>query len=272
MSTDKVSEYHVYKFSEINLEHSDRRIERDKLEIIDFPNLTPKENDNIEGLLSEVEVAQTNDFLIHDDVSKYRGLKKAREDSISETVEKRVADEVEKLKKEAFNKGYQDGLEKGMQELVAKEQKAVDQKIEEVGAMVHNVLTKQDELLNLQEKENYKFLREVTKWICLKELDKDNDYLERLFSKVISENKESTKISFVLGSGIRASFPEAVSVLKESFDQKYGENVQIKDGDQLDRDAIDVELEQTILKVGFNDQIQVLNELFSEIVGDYESP
>ena len=59
--------------------------------------------------------------------------------------------------------------------------------------MIENLISRQDELLKNQDQNINKLISDLVKWITLKEIEKDDKYLNKLINKLISENKESTK-------------------------------------------------------------------------------
>ena len=79
--------------------------------------------------------------------------------------------------------------------------------------MVSNLLSRQDELIKGQDQNINKLIRDLVKWITLKEIEKDDNYLVRLIDKIVEENKESSKINFHVGTGIIASFKDSIEVI-----------------------------------------------------------
>lgn len=267
MAIEKINNFEDYEFQEFD--RGKGKLSSEGAADFNFQRFS-KETDNLDEntLVKEFDVAHQQHFEIEESVVKLRKIQDAKENQINRLIGERVEKELEALKKEAYEEGYAKGIELGKEESRAEEKEAIQKSIQQVELMVSNLLSRQDELIKGQDQNINKLIRDLVKWITLKEIEKDDNYLVRLIDKIVEENKESSKINFHVGTGIIASFKDSIEVINEELTKKHGENVIIRESSSLSKDAIEVELESTIIKAGLSDQLSVLDELFQEGAGD----
>ena len=117
--------------------------------------------------------------------------------------------------------------------------------------MVNNILSKNDELVKIQGAQLNELVRDLTKWITLKELEKDDEYILRLATKMLEENKKTTTLSFQVGHGVGASFKSAIEKLDSSLEKIFEGRVELIENSNLDKDAIEVEIGSSFYKARF---------------------
>ena len=89
--------------------------------------------------------------------------------------------------------------------------------MQEFRGMINNLLKREEDIIKLQNKELSRLIRDFVKWITLKDLDKDDEYIYRLVSRIVDENKKSSKIIFQLGRGVVASFKVSIEEINKNL-------------------------------------------------------
>ena len=267
MAIEKVNKFEDYEFQEFG-QGKGKFSGQDAVDFSFQSFSRSRDNVDEQKLVEEYDVAHRENFEIEESVVTLRKIQVAKENQINRLIAERVEKELDALKKEAFDEGYAKGFELGKEESKAEEKEGIQKSIQRVELMVSNLLDRQDELIKGQDQNINKLIRDLVKWITLKEIEKDDDYFGRLIERIVEENKESSKINFHIGAGIVASFKDSIEIINEELAKKYGDNISIRESGSLSKDAIEVELESTIIKAGLNDQLIVLDELFQEGAGD----
>ena len=105
-------------------------------------------------------------------------------------------------------------------------------------------------------------MRDLIKWITLKELEEDDEYILRLATKMLNENKKNTTLSFQVGYGVGASFKNAIDKLDSTLDDMFEGRVELVEKSNLDKDAIEIEIGSSFYKADIKEQLAVLDQLF----------
>lgn len=207
--------------------------------------------------------AQKNNFRIAPIVLEHRGLLKQeqneREMQINDEVERRL----NLYKEQAFQEGLAQGISQGREEIFQQTKKDVESKLELVSQMTNDILSYQHEILETYKKEIYGLVRNLSKWVILKELKDDGHYLERLLEKLVMDI--NTKANLLIKVG-----PQNANKMDSVFDVVQGkvgqfQNVRLVIDDTLDQYGLVVESENGILNAEFKEQMMALDHLFESL-------
>lgn len=256
----KIDSYEFKDFSSVVADDSDT-IQEYQLEEFgeDF-----KRKDN-HGQIIRYERTNANEasFKISPIVKKHRGIsKQEREDQ-----EKRINDLVEKkfsmVEEEAYRLGYEKGLETGKQEIYEQLKAEVDEKVDILMEMINEVLAIKTELMQEQRFEIYDLLKSLTKWMTLKELTQDDDYIERLLLKLIQEIETKDNLLIQVNKNHFDKMPKVL----ERVEERLGEltNVRVEVDYDISEQGIIIESENGIINGSLDQQFKSLDKLFESV-------
>jgi flagellar assembly protein FliH len=220
-----------------------------------------KEQDII--VLKEKLLAKEEEFKISPIVREHRGYN----DQENREKENRIQDEVERritlLHEEAYQKGYEDGLESGKQEVFEQTRLETEQKLESLTELINEVLNAKEEILSIEKMEVYKLIRTLTKWVTLKELDDDGEYIRRLLEKLIVEMQTKTNLLVQVNESDFDQMPDVLNYLQK----KLGElkNVRVEIDQDVKTRGIILESENGIINGTMEEQFRSFDKLFESI-------
>ncbi len=214
------------------------------------------------SLIDEVDAGNKKDFIIDQKVFDLRKHRSAKKNELEKKIEDRIQNEIIKIKETAYREGFEKGLSDGVQKAYSEQEEVVSRKTQELNGMIDNLLNRENEIIKLQDNELRILIRDLVKWITLKELEEDDQYITRLIKKIVEENKKSSKISFQLGKGVVASFNESIEKINESLAETYNGQVDLIANPSLSKDAIEVELGNSILRADIKEQLKVFDLIF----------
>lgn len=227
----------------------------------------PKDHQKI--IKKERTHATKNNFKIAPIVLEHRGLLAQEQ----EERELRVRDEVERrlmaLKERAYEEGYQKGQEQGRQEVYEQTKQEVEEKLDAVQQMVNQILSTQQDMLEQYKIEIYQVVKNLTKWVTLKELEGDGTYLERLLEKLILEINMKSNLLIKVGANNFKRMPEVFDIVQGRIGQL--QNVRLEVDSELDDLGLIVESENGIINASFAQQVEAIEKLF-ESLGVVDDP
>ena len=190
LSIEDVQEYDFKRFDESDLSGAAH-----EYEFKEFSEFKKSQKEKIQPIIRiERETSRENNFRISPIVKEFRGI----EEQEKNERERRIADEVERrvnaLKEEAFREGFEEGVEKGKVEIYNELRQSVDEKMDIFNEMIADVLALKEDLLTKQRLEIYETVRNLTKWILLREIKTDETYFNRLLEKLVQEIQTKTNL------------------------------------------------------------------------------
>ncbi len=217
-------------------------------------------------LKSERTFARENQFKVNPIVEKHRGLKDQEELEYEMRVREEVEKRVKEIQNEAYRVGLEEGVNQGREEIFDEMRNVVDQKLENLSDMVNTVLRTQDDLITRQQKEVYVLLRNLTKWIILRELKDDGKYIERLFEKLLLDMQSRSNLLIQVNANDFDGMPEVL----EHIQRRLGElkNVRVEIDSQIETKGIVIESENGIFNASLEEQFKSLDKLFEDVIAD----
>ena len=140
----------------------------------------------------------------------------------------------------------------------------VDQKLENFSQMVTSVLKTQENILAKQKTEVYQLIRNLTKWIVLRELKEDGKYIERLLERLLLEMQVRNNLLIQVNTDDFAHMPEVL----EHVQSRLGEmkNVRIEIDSTVKSRGIVIESENGIINATMEEQFKSLDKLFEDVI------
>ena len=216
------------------------------------------------AIKSERAFAKSSQFKVNPIVEKFRGLKDQEEQEYEERVETEVRKRVQTIQDDAQKAGFEEGINQGREEIFEQMRNAVDQKLDNFSSMITEVLKTQEDILTHQKKEIYQLLRNLSKWIVLRELNEDGQYIERLLEKLLLEMQIRNNLLIQVNPKDFASMPEVL----EHVQARLGDlkNVRIEIDSSVKSKGIIVESENGIINATMEEQFKSLDKLFEDVL------
>ncbi len=208
--------------------------------------------------------AKSTNFKINPIVEKHRGLKDQEEQEYQDAVEKEVVRRVSEIQDEAFKSGFDEGVNQGREEIFNEMRNVVDQKLDSFSQMVNNVLNTQDEIISVQKKEIYLLIRNLTKWIVIRELKDDGKYIERLLEKLLLEIQARNNLLIQVNPSDFSDMPEVLNHVQARLGEL--KNVRIEIDSAIATSGIIVESDNGIINATMEAQFKSLDKLFEDVL------
>ena len=265
-SKDKILNYAFNNFDSENILKNDDTRENS---IADYQfkkinkNITKLKEKDSQKIRLESYRAKDVDFSISKIVEKHRGIKKQNEQDYEIAIENEVSLRITAVEEDAIKRGYQEGVKQGREEVFNQTRAEAEEKITSLSEMIANVLRNHSEIVSNQKQDIMKMVKNLTKWIILKELKDDDKYLERLFEKLILELQSKSNLLIQVNQNNFEKMPEVLKVVQE----KLGEllNVRVEVDYDIDGDGIIVESGNGIINATMDQQFKSLDKLFESI-------
>jgi flagellar assembly protein FliH len=235
-----------------------------KVEFPEFSDRIKKNADFQKVIKSERSHARDKRFEVSPIVETFRGLKDQEEREIAEMIENEVQTRVARLKEDAFSEGYAKGQlegEKQMREELAQE---VEVKLDTLVQTIIEAQSFHYKMMETQRQEIYVFIKNLTKWIILRELSEDGAYLERLLEKILLEIQSKNNLLVQVNKKYVEIMPEVIATVEKKLGRLT--NVRVEADVDLGDTGIILESDNGIINASLEEQLKNLEKLF-EIVG-----
>ena len=256
-----------YNVSEYEFQSFTNSLDTGEVKEFSFEDLEGKSINEIERHQETIKLERResadNGFDISPIVRQHRGMEEQeaveRENRILDEVNKRVA----KIEEEAFKKGYEEGIEKGREDVYEQTRASTDEKIIALSEMISETLSTKEEILKSQKTQLYTLVKNLTKWVILRELKDDGVYLERLLEKLIIEAQTKSNLLIQVDQKYFEQMPEVL----ETVQKKLGEfsNVRVETDFDIQGLGIVVESENGIINGSLQEQLNSLDKIFESV-------
>ncbi|MFG1483110.1 FliH/SctL family protein [Halobacteriovorax sp. HFRX-2_2] len=257
--TRDVKEYEFHSFSQKPLNSS-----VEEFEFQDFEGMSIREIEEKQKIIRvERELAKDTGFDLNPIVHEHRGVRAQEESDFTQAVHEEVARQIEAIKEDAYREGLELGREQGREEVKVELAGAAEEKILLLNDMVSEVLSTQVGLLSAQKMQTYTLLRTIAKWIVLKELKDDGEYIIRLLEKLIVEAQTKENLLIRVNEKHFEQMPEVLEVVQGKLGELTNTRVEI-DYD-IEAPGIVVESQNGIVNGSLKTQLDSLDKLFEAV-------
>ena len=237
-------------------------------EVVDFEfeNLEGKSISQIEKerkiVPIEVRDRKQKNFDISPIVRHHRGMHDEEDREKEARVADEVAKRVAKIEEDAFKKGYEAGMEQGRQDVYDQTRASSDEKLITLAEMISDTLSTKEEILKQQKNQLYTLIKNLTKWIIMRELKDDGQYIERLLEKLILESQEKANLLIQVDQKHFEQMPEVL----ERVQAKLGHftNVRVETDYDIQQTGIVIESKNGIIN-GDLEQFKSLDKIFESV-------
>lgn len=256
-------EVEEYVFAQFN--HSKEGGNVKSYQFADLKDIAPERSQEHEKIIKmERNLAYEKQFKIAPVVEEFRGMSaqaaKEREQRIAEEVSKRVA----LIKDEAFQEGLAQGQEQGRAEVLEQMSFEVEEKLSYFTEMVHEVLVLKAQIAENQKKEIFMMVKNLVKWILLREISADEDYISRLLEKLIIEMGSKEHLLIHVNEAHFEKMPEVLEVVQKKLGALT--NVRVEVDYSMENPGLVLESQNGIINASLAQQFENLEKLF-EVVG-----
>jgi len=258
----EVSEYSFRSFEEV--EENSHLVKDYEFKPLDFAQKNRKSPDFEKKIKLERIHAKENQFKVNPIVEKFRGLRDQEDEEYEARVQEEVKKRLEVIQEDAFKHGFEEGIVQGREEIYNEMRNVVDQKLENFAEMVTDVLKTQEEIVFNQRQEIYHLVKNLTKWIILKELKDDGKYIERLLEKLLLEIQTRNNLLIQVNADRFKDMPEVL----EYVQKRLGElkNVRVEVDSLITSSGLVVESENGIINATMEEQFKNLDKLFEDVI------
>lgn len=211
----------------------------------------------------ERQLARQKQFQIAPVVEEFRGMsaqaEREREQRIAEEVSKRVA----LIKEEAYQEGLALGQEQGRAEILEQMSFEVEEKLSYFTGMIHEVLALKVQIAEQQKKEIFTMMKNLVKWILLRELKEDGAYIERLLEKLIIEMGSKEHLLIHVSESHFEQMPEVLAIVQKKLGALT--NVRVEVSYEMDGPGLILESQNGIINASIKQQFENLEKLFEAV-------
>ena len=259
--SEDISDYEFFDFDENILDSKKSIKEYDRDNFNEFEVVDRETHEK--NIKSEREFAEKERFEISSIVKDHRGIKAQEEKNLQDKIQERVDIEVKDIKDEAFKSGYEDGLKYGKNEIYEKMKESSADKIEKLTEIISELMEEKKILLQKEKMEIYRLIKNLVKWIVLRELKDDGDYIKRLIDKLIADIGDKQKILVQVGKDQFDHMSDIREFIRNEIEEL--ENVRVEVDYDISGNGVVVESQNTIIKGTLEEQFNSLDKLFESV-------
>lgn len=207
--------------------------------------------------------AEKSNFAISPIVKQHRGLIEQEQEERDRKIIGEVSRRVEVLKEDAFKEGFEEGVKAGKLDVYNQTKVETEEKLSRLNEMINEVLMAKETILNNQKEDIYKLIRSLTKWVILRELNDDGDYLKRLLEKLILETQTKSNLLIQVNQNQFAGMEEVLETVQETLGKL--ENVRVEIDHDVSENGIIVDSDNGIIKGTMEQQFASIDKLFEPV-------
>ena len=263
---EEVSNYSFESFSGESKESGVSDHEFSSLESVDIQgpkNTQEAERDDLEGAPPE-----SLSFSLSSIVRKSRGVDEKVKLFEQKKIEAAVAKKVAELEEISFKRGYQEGRKKAQQEVFNQTRAQVEEKISLLSDLITEVLKIKHEILASEKESVYILIKNLVKWVTLKELHQDGAYLYRLFERLILELQTKSHILIQVDPKNFDKMPDILEHVQEVVGKM--DHVELAVDYDLDSPGLVLTTESEIVNGSLKEQFKSFDRIFAQILPPLE--
>ena len=264
-NTDKENDIESYTFK--SFQENDLTTRADKITDFQIENFSNRNVEDEKELIKErreERVASENSgFQIASIVRKHRGIEQDAHNEYEDKIEKEVERRFQMIKEEGYAQGFEEGIKKGQDEIFTQMRSEVDEKLLSLTEMISNVLSQRDEILSVQKTQIFTMVKNLTKWIILRELEGDGEYLARLLEKLVVELQTKSNILIQVSKKQFEHMPEVLEVVEAKIGKL--DNVRVEVDYDINDSGLILSSENGIINGSLEQQFTNLSKLFESV-------
>ncbi len=210
----------------------------------------------------EREFEAASSFNIDEVIKEHRGLNRQAEEDYQNAVAQEVERRVSALEKEAYEKGFEKGLAEGHEKAYTEAKVEFDHKLDECANRIEQIQTDSLEILSKAKDDAYRMVKNLTKWVILKEVD-EKYYLARLLEKLIHEINSKSNLVLHVNQDSFGYIPEVIKIVERKVGRLT--NVRVESDLDMKFNGIKLESENTVIDGSLEAQFETIDRLFQNV-------
>lgn len=265
LGTGLDSEVKEYKFISLEgLPDVDTNFSVSEYEIKNLEGKIRTEKESVQPIIrKERSYAKDNLFEISDVVQKHRGIKEQEERDFQELVDKKVAEKFMEVKEQAYSEGFNKGRDEGFNQARLEMLEKAEGDIEKVVQILDVVSKRSQEILIEQKQDCYDLVKTLSKWVILRELKEDGDYINRLIEKILLELGTRENLTFHIHPDIFDTMPEIIDHIEKKMGPLVNSRIEVSEKNC--DSGIRVESEMGILDGTLETQLEIIDKFFEKV-------
>jgi len=258
----EVEEYSFQSFTAVNEDEDPSKVT--EYSFSDFEGKSIREIEEHQEIIKlERQQAEESSFKIAPIVMEHRGIKEQVQSEKEQRFQEEVAKRVEEIRAEAYRVGHEEGVQSGREEVFEQTRLATEEKITTLSAMINDVLKTKEQLLERQKKQIYGTIRNLTKWVILRELKDDGKYIHNLLEKLILEMQSKSNLLIHVDQKSFEQMPDVLEVVQKRFGELT--NVRVEIDYDIEGSGIVLESDNGIINGSLKEQFKSLDKLFHSV-------
>jgi len=209
------------------------------------------------------QTAKAQQFKIAPLVMEYRGFQQQEEQEYQNKVNHDVQQRLIALEEEARQRGYQEGLAQGKKEVFEQMRTSAEEKMAALTEMVNSILPHKMELMREQKNQICALIKHLTRWVILRELKDDDQYLGRLVEAAALELLQGNDhLTVRIREADYGRLESLIPILQEKLPQVI---FKAEIDANLKGEGIIIESENGIINASVDEQLQAIDRLFANL-------
>lgn len=204
-------------------------------------------------------------FTIDPEVRARRGHNKQEDEDYELKVQAEVEKRIAELRVTAEEEGYKNGQEQGFASAQDQAQKEFEVQIDQLTKTVENLQTDCSKIFESNKNESYRIIKNLTKWIVLKEVD-EKYYLTRLLEKLVYEINAKANLTVRVNEESFGYMPEIIKLVERKLGKLS--NIRVESDLALKGNGIILESENSIVDGSLESQLKSIDKLFEDTRND----
>lgn len=257
------SEIHDFSFKELIPGSGERASGTEAFELKSLKSAQAFKNNISEDMLREERTAEAQSgFSILEHVREHRGIRDQEERDYEDRVAAEVQRRLESLKEEAYRQGLEQGQAEGKAQAYEEAKVQADHFLSGLAEQIEATQEHRDEILSQSKTESYRIVKNLTKWIILKDID-EKYYLSRLLEKLVHEINQKNNLVLHVNEDAFGYMPEVIKLVERKLGKLA--NVRIEVDLEMQGTGLRLEAENSIIDGSIEAQFSVLDDLFKKV-------
>jgi len=238
-------------------------------ESFSLPELDPKKDltkiVSKEAIAISSKVEQETGFHLASLVRKHRGIIDYKKNEDEKKINEKVDIRVKKLYDQSYQQGLDLGKEEGAQAAYEEQLTSLEEEVNKMAGIIQNFQLSLNDVYEKNKREAYSLIKNLTKWIVLKEVNDDKDYLYRLLEKLVNEITTKTNLVIRVNENDFKAMPEFIEMLEK----KVGEltNVRVEVDLEMQDKGLILETSNALINGSLPEQFKAIDALFEGVIG-----
>ncbi len=209
------------------------------------------------------QTAKAQNFKIEPMVMQYRGFQQQEEEEYQTRLDQGVQQRLIEVEEEARQRGHQEGLTQGKKEVFEQMRAAAEEKMAALTEMVNSILPHKADIIREQKNQICTLIKHLTRWVILRELKDDDQYLARLVEAAAVELLQGNDhLTVRIREEDFARLESLLPILQEKLPQViFKAEVEAN----LKGEGVIIESENGIINATLDEQLQAIDRVFATI-------